>query len=194
VGTVLVERGRVCWAVASSMRRRLTDIMRNQRDPPLPAEDLERIYAECVEAGKPLGETLLERGIVSESGLRSALRQHSAEAIALLSFPPKEFTWKPRRAASYDPRFTFTASELMVSLGALVDVSAARAARLRLRQALAGTGSGAGFIDAGKTPVPVAAEQEDQISVENLRMLGEWLHGFRQARGGWVDERRGVSC
>jgi hypothetical protein len=193
-GSVLVERGRVCWAVANSMRRRLTDIMRFQREPPLAAEELEQVYADCRKAGRPLGEVLLERGIVTEVGLRSALRQHSAEAIALLSFPPRRCVWQPREHTSYDPKFTFSAAELMVSLGALVDVAATRTARLRLRYALAGAGSGAGFIDAAKTPIPVAAVNEDSISVENLRMLGDWLHGFRAARGAWVDEPRVVSC
>ena len=55
-GTVLVEDNRVCWAAASNMERRLTDILRRQTDPPLRVDDFEEIYEECYRDKIPLGK------------------------------------------------------------------------------------------------------------------------------------------
>ena len=61
-GTVLVEENRVCWAAASNMEHRLTDILRHESDPPLPKAVFNQIYEECHRDRIPLGETLVEQG------------------------------------------------------------------------------------------------------------------------------------
>ncbi len=67
------------------MEHRLTDILRHETDPPLPKAIFESVYEECHRERIPLGETLVERGIVTTEGLSHALRRHTAEAICVLA-------------------------------------------------------------------------------------------------------------
>jgi hypothetical protein len=111
---VLVENNAVCWATSPQMRRRLTDLLRYRVDPPTPRAKLEQLYAECRANGKPLGEQLVAGGFVTASGLRAALKQHNAEALALIAFSgdgPCDFVSHKR--SRYDARFSFSTTELL---------------------------------------------------------------------------------
>ena len=66
------------------MENRLTNLLRAQGNTPSSPVDFEEVYQECHRGNLPLGETLVARGLVSSEGLRCALRQHTAEAIARL--------------------------------------------------------------------------------------------------------------
>ena len=58
LATVLLEEGRICWAVASGMRRRLTDLLLEGNDR-LDRKSLESIYRDCRGRNVPLGEELV---------------------------------------------------------------------------------------------------------------------------------------
>lgn len=175
VGAVLMEHGRVCWAMAHAMRRRLTDLLCHQTTPPLDEQVVRSVYRECVDNHQPLGETLVRRAIVSETGLRRALRQHNAEAIALLSVPESEAVWTPKRSATYDSRFTFGTTELLVSVGALADAESASRARQVLRGVTPPDGTGAAYVALGGDPIPVAEVNSTRFGAADFMDLGRWL-------------------
>lgn len=179
-GSILVEAGRVCWATATRMRRRLTDLLRFQADPPLLPDVLEAVYRRCRDEGRPLGESLVELGLVSRDGLRRALGQHSAEAIALLANPGSPvWTWVEHRHRRYDAAFTFSPAELLSGMGAVCRPHAARHAARQLEQNLEGGGFGAAFVrdPAHARAIPIAAFECGALGVHAVAALGEWVAG-----------------
>jgi hypothetical protein len=191
-GAVFIEGGRVCWAVALHMRRRLTDLLRHQTEPPLEPTVVERVYRQCRVDSRPLGEALVESGIVSECGLRCALRQHNAEAIALLGSTRGVREWRAHRNRRYDAKFTFSTAELLVSVGALQDDEKASTARGRLRGVLDEASVGVAFArTGGAAPVPVGIVRSERLSVGDVMQLGEWLTGTLDLAG-TVDPARGL--
>lgn len=186
-GTILIEAGRVCWATAARMRRRLTDLLRFQADPPLGPDALETVYRRCRAEGQPLGESLVELGLVTREGLRRALQQHSAEAIALLALerrtPP--WTWVEHRHRRYDATFTFSPAELLSGTGALRQPKAAERAAAELQKNLEGGGFGAAFIrePAHARAFLIAAFECDALGVHAVLALGEWVAGALDLSG-----------
>lgn len=179
-GAILVEAGRICWAAVDSMRRRLTDLLRQNTEPPIRAEVLQAAFRKCRESGRPFGETLVAEGIVSEDGLRRTLRQHSAESIAVLTLLgnlPVRF--KESKERRYDARFTFSPAELLCTIGALREPTHAAHARMRLRELLAQGGLGVAFHRSHATalPVPIGVVGADLVSVSEIVEAGQWSVG-----------------
>jgi hypothetical protein len=196
-GSVLVEGGRVCWAVATGMKERLTDILRHQASPALDRALLEDAYRRCRVHRKPLGEYLVESGLVSRDGLRRALRQHTGEAVAVLSRASDRSTeWREHRSKRYDASFTFSPSELLVGLGALRGYYKAREASERLHFVLDGAATGAAFVRSSDTAVllPVAAVGADRIGVRELVDIGRWAAGILDVCQCFSPQRTLVSC
>lgn len=176
-GTIVMEHGRVCWASARTMRRRLTDLLRYQNDPPLAATTVESVYRRCAIERKPLGETLVQQGIVSETQLRRALRQHSSEAVAVLSLQRAAAPrWIPHRHSRYDARFCFSLVDLLISIGALNNVDVARSSRKELASVLDAGGVGFAYhIAPGcALPTPIAAFNADEFKAADVVSLGNW--------------------
>ncbi len=174
-GTVLIEDRRVCWAVASEMENRLTDLLRAQSDTPLSPTAFEEVYQECRRNNMPLGETLVARGLVSGEGFRSALRQHTAEAIARLSTAtPLNLTWASNRTQRYDAQFTFGTPEILCCIGALGLESEAEEAARKLREVTPDRSVGVAFIAGADRPLPVAQVSAENWCCQSLLDLGEW--------------------
>lgn len=173
-GTVLIEDNRVCWAAASNMERRLTDILRRQTDPPLRVDDFEAIYEECYRDKLPLGETLLERQIITSDGLWRAIRQHTAEAIAMLSTTEKLTpVWASNRVRRYDAQFTFSTAEILSSIGAFGSEAEAGEATRILSQITRGNTLGVAYLMEGPG-LPIAQVSADSWKCQALVDLGEW--------------------
>ncbi len=145
-GVILVQQRKICWAVARSMRIRLTDILRNQTTPPVPREHVEQIYRRCKENGTPIGEALVASGLASEAGLRAALFKHNGEAIVALArsgLGPDQFIAHSK--TGYDPKYSFTCCEVLAMLGSFDDPARAAAAQLELNGTLVTDSYGAAF-------------------------------------------------
>lgn len=156
-GVILVENKRVCWAVANDMKQRLTDILCQQQEPPLPRGELEELVRRCKQQGTPVGEALVASGIVSESALRSALERHTCEAIVRLaqgnlSAPPR---FARHTKHGYDPRFVFTTAELLASLSGKRRNQLAEQARAHLSCTLVPDASGFAFLREVRSQQPV---------------------------------------
>lgn len=178
VGTILVEDRRICWAAVGGMGRRMTDILRRQSDPPLDTAVVEAAYRRCRESGRPIGEELVSSGLVSNDGLRRALRQHTAEAIGLLSgMPGVSIRFVEHKQRRFDARFSFTPTDLVLAIGVRADPSRACRTQARLADALeGGEGLGLGFLrsSAAAHLTPIASFRSGGLRAAELLALGAW--------------------
>ncbi len=175
LGTVLLETGRICWAVAAGMRRRLSDLLRSQSEVEVERERLEAIYRRCQRESIPLGEALVAEGIVSVEGLQRALRQHTAEALMILGTSGVP-AWVAHRRQKYDARFTFAPAEILVSAGAITHPRLASAGRIELEDTLELGGTGAAFARGGGSSggIPVAELRAGHLCLAELGAVGRW--------------------
>ena len=174
-GTVLVEDNRVCWAAASNMENRLTDILRHERDPPLPSETFDKIYEECYRDHIPLGETLVERGMVTPEGLWRGLLMHTAEAICVLasgsSLSP---VWATNRQRRYDAQYTFSTSEVLSCVGSFGFEEEATEARQTLQEITPREAVGLAYLTDASHELPLAHVAAEDWDCEELVELGKW--------------------
>ncbi|MAQ13999.1 MAG: hypothetical protein CMN30_04285 [Sandaracinus sp.] len=185
LATVLLEEGRICWAVASGMRRRLTDLLLEGNDR-LDRKSLESIYRDCRGRNVPLGEELVRRGVVEAGGLRNALAEHTSEALVRVGHRDDvTFDWVAHRTTSYSPSYTFDTLDIALRVARKVYPDAVRNAEAVLARtqipAVAFLQSKCG--DA----FPVAAVQLDEVGGDDLtnrgrlfRELQEMLRQFGQ--------------
>jgi hypothetical protein len=200
---VLVHSRRVCWAAASGMQQRVTELLRFERDPPLERDFFLELYRRCRDRGAPLAEALLATGHVSPAGLRAALFSHTAEAIAQLADSgarPDDFV--PHARARYDARFVFSSGQILAGLGARRDRELAIAAQRTLETTLVPETAGWAFTRDGGVglPVLVAVSGAPPVSVAEMLEACVWACGVfdvtgvvesdvRVASGVWSDAR-----
>jgi hypothetical protein len=182
-GTILVENGRVCWAVAPQMGRRLTDLLRIRLDPSASPDALREVVRRCRLESTPLGEALVENGLLSSAALRDALRQHTSEAILILSQADGEPSWLAHRKQRYDARFTFSPAELLASIGAAAAPDLAEEARGEMERTIGQGGGGVAFAQVGASQMlfPICEVQGAATSVDDTIRLGEWGTGALEA-------------
>ena len=180
-GIILLDSRKICWAVASTMRIRLTDILRNQSTPPLPREAVEDIFRGCKDNGRPIGEALVTSGLVTEAGLRAALFKHNGEAIAQLAranATPDGFT--VHSSTTYDPKYAFSPCEVLATLGSLDDPARAIAAQLELGDTLVHESSGVAFArnEATSGSLVIAVDRQCDFPVQDLVEVCNWVAGL----------------
>ena len=116
LGVVMAEKGRICWATASDSPHRLSD--RLGRHAGLGPVEMRELMADCRKRGVPLGEHLVERGLIAAEELRTLLLEQVAAALSSLVRRARQegcdwTPWKPVRSHTYHPDFTFTAGEIL---------------------------------------------------------------------------------
>ena len=196
-GIVLLERGRICWAVASDMKRRLVDLLRHQAEPALSKASIESVYADCRSLNRPLGECLVESGLITDRGLWRALRQHNAEAIAVIAakLVPGEFEFQHHKHQRYDARFTYSTTEVLVTLGALGDQETATLARIELRRCVPEGGRGAAYTRdrEGAGIIPIGEVGTADVSSEAFMDMGAWARSTLDVAAAVTSEVRAVT-
>lgn len=180
-GVILVESRKICWAVSRSSRIRLTDILRNQSTPPVSRERVEEIYRGCRESGQPIGEALVASGLASEAGLKAALFKHNSEAIAALArtgAAPDQFVRHTK--TGYDPKYAFSACEMLAMLGAFDDPARAAAAQHELASVLVPESVGAAFVrsSAASGALLIAVDRGCDFAVADLTEVCNWVSGL----------------
>jgi hypothetical protein len=185
-GIVLVQSRKICWAVARTMRVRLTDILRGQTTPPLPREAVEEIYRACRDSGQPIGEALVASKLVTEMGLRAALFEHNGEAIVALAQNGALFQrFVSHSKSGYDPRFAFSPCEVLAMLGARDDPARAAAAQSELSDLLVPDSVGAAFVRSSAVAgsLVIAVDRDCDFGVGDLMEVCNWVSGlFDMAR------------
>ena len=138
-GQVYLESGRVCWALFPGQQARLVQLLRHQRNPPIPEATLSEVIHESQSSHTPFVKSLVDSGKLTREGLRAALLSHSAENMARMA----HFKWSveefvPFRGSTYGSEFVFSTVELLTSLGASKFLAQSGAARRHLSESLKG--------------------------------------------------------
>ena len=135
-GVILVENKRICLALAGDMRQRLTDILCQQSDPPLPHAAVEEVLRRCKRDGTSVVHALASSGVLSEEGFLAALGRHNAEAIARLARArtTRASGFTPHLKCGYGPRFVFGTLEMLAAIAGKRRPRLALEARARIAQ------------------------------------------------------------
>lgn len=172
VGGIFVERGRICWVAMRGLGKRLRDLLLVSGR--VDVTELERVSERCRAQGKPIGQTLVEEGMLHSDDLEKALRQHSAECLLEVCRDPLPTNWISRAGRGYAPRFTFCAEDLLLAAVGSLFPQQQLAARAELAR-LAARGHRAAafaFDPSRECLLPVATVGSP--GVEALRSLGHW--------------------
>lgn len=194
-GAILVENGRICWAAVRGQSARMIEVLRGQGDAPdLTDRQFEALLRDCQRAGRPFGEEMVARGVVSEDGLRRALRQHTAEGIALLSHSARRQSYLKHRKQGYAARYTFSTAEVLCAIGALQMPDAAELATRGLQELLPDGVSGVAYArGASARPVAVALLEEVPLAASDLSDMARWASGTWDVSGAIGDRPRLVA-
>lgn len=172
-GLVAIQEGRVCWAASPMMRSRLTDRLRHAGT--VREHELQLVFRECRATGKPFGETLVAKGMITFEVLRDALLQHNAETLLNLAGLPLP-QWQAAAIGHYDQALTFSSAELLTHSADGWWGPVAAEARGKLQAALEGrNATGLSFL---RTPgvtdsiVPVGFIGADASSASELLGIG----------------------
>ncbi|MBS2014571.1 MAG: hypothetical protein JST00_16915 [Deltaproteobacteria bacterium] len=173
-GTVFVERGRVCWAAARGLARRLSELLEARAS--ISAHAMEARYAWCKANRVPLGEHLVAARILSAADLREALLTHTVESLLCLCRGDARARFLPRDGEGYNPRFTFATAELVTR--GLAVANSERAARLKqlLDELFFDEPWGAAFVRSPRVayPEPVALSGLETLAASTLLRFGKW--------------------
>lgn len=173
-GTVFVERGRVCWAAARGLSRRLSQLLVERASVPPGA--METHFAWCKSQRVPLGEHLVNAGLLGARDLREALLVHTVESLLRLCGSDTRASFRPRSGEGYNPRFTFATAELVTR--GFATAHTARAAQLQqtLDDLFADEPWAAAFVRTPTVafPEPVALSGVDAIPASALLRYGKW--------------------
>lgn len=174
LGVVFVERGRVCWAAARGLARRLTELLGARAG--LSAAEMESLYLACKERRIPLGEHLVNRGVLAADDLRDVLLQHTGESLSHLWTADARGTWHPRGGAGYSPRFTFATAELLAHLGGVRHADVVARIRPVLARFFRDEDWGAAFVRGAfsAAPEPVALHGATPDAAVVLMRFGKW--------------------
>lgn len=173
-GTVFVEGGRVCWAAARGLGLRLSELLGARSS--LPPAAMESVFRECKSQQIPLGEHLVQRGVLSADDLRGALLQHTIESLQRVCIDEGRGSWRPHRGSGYSPRFTFATAELLAQAGAATHAGAAEDVRPMLEKLFLGDQWGAAFVRGTGSAFPelVATHGSIPTSATVLLRAGKW--------------------
>lgn len=193
-GSAFIERGRICWAAARGMAKRLTELL--ARPAGLDAPAMERLYVTCKEAHHPLGEYLVARGLLAPESLRSALLRHTIESLHRLCAAGARPGFRPRGAGGYSPRFTFTTTEVLVVMLAESHSKCARRMHEELHEIFRDEEWGAAFLRSGQrsAPEPVAVHGEPPASATMLLRAGKWAASALDVASPVEHRERMVAC
>lgn len=179
-GVILMQEGRVCWAAWPAMTSRL--IHRLTTAGEYNERELRLLFHECRQSGRPFGQTLVERGIVTFPVLRGALLKHTAEALAGLALGHTLPQWVPARIDGYDATLTFTTAELLVQASDVWWGPLAVAAKAELELALSGRNVvGLAFLPipaVTEAIIPVGVRGADTMRVREILAIGQWASGL----------------
>lgn len=155
VGTVFVERNRVCWAAYAGLSKRLRDLLREHL-----------AWAADAQAVREQAKS---------EAMRRALRQHTIESlIALPQDRGERVDWVAHRNQGYRPKFTFSPSELLCAVNAYLYATEAAAAQHALSM-FEHTAHAATFVPGDYEGGLIAIHARNpQTTISELDELGSW--------------------
>lgn len=176
-GMILMEEGRICWAVGKDAQRTLTMLLQ-ERCHDLDEEELQELFQECKDKGRPLGETLVARGLVSSEDFRAFLLEHTSEAIYRLALAAENGRgrWVAHRKKRYDATFTFDPLEILFDVGLRYLPEEVEEGQATLRWYLAEEATGLAFLwsDGPNSLLPIAALGRGHLDMREVMRIAEW--------------------
>jgi hypothetical protein len=170
-GALLVEHGRVCWALCERYPLRLTDILVAEQDS-LTRAELDEVVATCTRERMPFAETLLSRGLISLPVLHRALLRHTCEALdCLVRDDASPWSWVAHAGYGYHPMLTFSLPEVLIGVRAIASPSLAARARDRLGEVVGKDQHGFAIERAPGAKLPLAQIGCEGIDVAALAEL-----------------------
>jgi hypothetical protein len=177
-GTVLVENGRICWAAAAGMERRLAELLRAYADEPPESKRVEDVYKRCKRDSIPVVKALVDSGLVSLDGLREVIRQHTSEALIALTREDvqEQPSFLAHKAQGYDAKFTFDPAELLVSVGTVCNPELAVRARGDFEGLLRSGVYAMSFArpPQSNVPAPLYRSPGSYFTLKQMMALGRW--------------------
>lgn len=188
LGSIFVDQGRICWAAARGLARRLSELLAKRAG--LAPAAMEAHFLDCKMQRTPLGEHLVGRGVLSAEELREALLTHTVESLVVLARSDARSTWTPRAGTTYNPRFTFGTAELLAEIGGLAHPNVAASVRPLLHTLFdAGEWAVAFVRDSGSaSPRPVAIQGPVPPAAAILARFGKWGASILDVTGSFTDE------
>jgi len=175
-GAMLVERGRVCWAMSQHYPLRLTDILVAEQNT-LTHEQLNELFALCRRDHMPLGETLVARGLISLAVLHRALLRHTCEALDyLVRAEASPWAWVAHSGYGYHPMLTFSPVEVLAGVRAITNPALAARSLARLREVVRGDQRGFAIERTRSAKVPLAqvgCEAVDLVALGDLAVQAD---------------------
>ena len=174
-GALLVEHGRVCWAMSERYRLRLTDILVAEQGT-LTHAQLNEVFEMCHRDHMPLGETLVARGLVSLPVLHRALLRHTCEALDCLVREDAPWSWIEHSGYGYHPMLTFSPAEVLAGVRAIANPSLAAHALARLRAVVRDDQRGLAIERSSASKLPLAqvgCEGVDLSALADLAIQAE---------------------
>jgi len=172
-GIILVQSGRICWAASPFIAARLSHRLR--QTAAVDEHQLAAVFRECRESGKPFGQTLVARGLVTFDALRTVLLQHTAETLIRLADEASP-CWIPGPVDQYDRALTFSSAELLTHAADGWWGPLASEARNELAAALGDRGAtGLAFLhDAGESDanIPVGIAGAFELTAKEVLAAG----------------------
>ncbi len=187
-GAVFIERGRICWAAAKGLARRLTELLASPTG--LALTDMGSHFQACKDARRPLGEYLVAKNVLSAEEFRQALLQHALESLEVLLGRGARYAFRAHGRGGFDPRFTFSSIEVASNLGAKKHWAAVAKLSPILATLFDGEGEwGAAFVRTPQLafPEPIAAFGSDVPSTRELLRLGKWAASALDVTGAFTD-------
>ncbi|MET0284970.1 MAG: hypothetical protein ABW352_10880 [Polyangiales bacterium] len=177
-GVILVEDKQICWAVARGMQPRLSDLLCGQRQPPLSHARLEQLCRSCRELGTPLGQALVEQGLLSTAELRAALERHTCEALVRIAQhtrgEPARF--ESHRRDGYHADFLFGPVELLAAFSGSRRGLLAAEAHVELKRRLPPDAYGISFMrELDGVPVLLAVRPGWSLTVSAALAITRWV-------------------
>lgn len=111
---VYLQAGRVAWATDSKHPFAFAKYL--QESARIDDDTFRQVIEDCRRDKLPLGETLVKWGLVSEEGVRDALRHQIRQAFdELLAAPTCHALFLDRGYSGYNPRLTFDVHEFLAA-------------------------------------------------------------------------------
>jgi hypothetical protein len=184
-GSVFVESSEVCWAAAAGRGARLRDLLRQHAERSLGDGELDEIFARCRDENRSIGELLEEHQLVSDDGLRAAIKQHTVESLIAQCDGSRPVTWVPHRQRGYRARFTFPPIELLAAAGAELYPLEAEGADRGLELALTAARVAGSFAIGDDDDAIAVRVAGASAPVRGLLELGNWAAAALAACNGF---------
>lgn len=188
VGGVFVDEGRIAWAAAPGTRHFLTDRLVSAGAD---GNQMQELLAEARRTGVPLGQLVVDRGLMKASAFAEVLYEHTVESLSdMTSQRVSRIEPHARRGGTFAMAFTFPMVPVLAETARRVVPSRAVVPQVGGDPLIAVELS---VVDGRPVPVRVLGAHAPKLS-ELLSLVGDAQAVISGVGAGTVSFRRGERC